>query len=67
LNEVEPEPSRVSHISQALPENFTIIIPVRLAVVFNLAVSIQPAPARDFWPLESRHCHFPNPNPNHKS
>jgi len=26
------------------------------------AVSIQPAPARDFWPLESRHRHFPNLN-----
>jgi len=30
-------------------------------------VSIQPAPAQDFWPLESRHCHFPNPNPNTNS
>jgi len=28
------------------------------------AVSIQPALARDFWPLESRHRHFPNPNTN---
>jgi len=27
------------------------------------AVSIQPAPARDFWPLESRHRHFPNLTP----
>jgi len=26
-------------------------------------VSIQLAPARDFWPLESRHRHFPNPSP----
>ena len=25
---------------------------------------IQPAPPLDFWPLESRHRHFPNPNPN---
>ena len=32
--------------------------------LFEMAVSIQPAPARDFWPLESRHRHFPNPNPN---
>jgi len=28
------------------------------------AVSIQPAPARNFRPLESRRRHFPNPNPN---
>jgi len=25
---------------------------------------MQPAPARDFRPLESCHRHFPNPNPN---
>ena len=24
---------------------------------------VQPAPARDFWPLESRHSYFPNANP----
>jgi len=29
-------------------------------VVYELAVSIQPAPARDFWLLESRCRHFPN-------
>jgi len=27
-------------------------------------VSTAGIPARDFWPLESRHRHFPNPNPN---
>jgi len=27
-------------------------------------VSIQPAPAWDFWPPESHHRRLPNPNPN---
>jgi len=30
----------------------------------NMTVSIQPAEAQDFWPLESCQCHFPNTNPN---
>jgi len=47
-------------------QRYAVRLSLGLLNLYLFAVSIQPAPARDFWPPESRHHHFPisNPNPN---